>query len=528
MQQNRLLAASRVRNVFFKLDCVRACAKRYRHSLVSSNQRPATALATRHQCFVETLRTNTSCSPERLVSLSYSTNIKERRIPPSARDRLIKSVEKELFQAVKEQNRTAVDNILKTISNQKLKTTAAMLNNLISYYSRTDPEIALNYYRILKGRDLLPEDRVYTSLITACARTNPPQSNRALKFMDEMEAYRIPINIYHYNALMQVFAVTGDAQSALEVFDKLSSPRSNCTPDKHTCTSFLVAIKNYADIRFASKVLVWMRKHDVPIDSYVVTAFLNICEVAMRRSNNKHGELTEEEIEQPEIFSSREILQFSKTVVETLLKENYTPHNKVIRLMLHIGNNIKDPSSLSTKEIESYLELVNGMSQEYGIITRGVPDSYYLGICAMFNLRRRAIERLDVMEDNKTSLTVSYLLRGNPKGWKLQEATKILCALGQEDLSASQSGRKLDDNIVALYIQRLTSMASREKSKEGRLNLEQLASSVLILRDKLFKHKDHGPQNDSLKQAVRRLAVQQPIAGKSWLKLRSFTTEATS
>ncbi|KAI7852882.1 hypothetical protein BDC45DRAFT_512767 [Circinella umbellata] len=83
------------------------------------------------------------------------------------------------------------------------------------------PEVAFNFYDSIKKKGLKPDEVIYTSLISACARTE--DMDRAMSLLKEMEGFGLQPNIFTFNSL----------------FSLLSRKRQLTLPDDIECVDLL-------------------------------------------------------------------------------------------------------------------------------------------------------------------------------------------------------------------------------------------------------------------------------------------------
>ena len=91
----------------------------------------------------------------------------------------------------------------------------------------------------MKKRGLLPTDRTYTSLFSACAEAGPKSLTYLEKIQAEIERRNIHLNIIGSNALISALASCEQHESAFQVY--LDMLKMNVSPDIQTFGSLLSA-----------------------------------------------------------------------------------------------------------------------------------------------------------------------------------------------------------------------------------------------------------------------------------------------
>lgn len=116
----------------------------------------------------------------------------------------------------------------------------------------------------MKKRSLLPTDRTYSSMFSACAETGPKSTKILDKLREEIERRNVHLEKISTNALMAALAACGYHDDTWDVYDHMI--KMNMSPDSYTFTSLLLATSHDKMGGFETAKRVWseMRVHVHP------------------------------------------------------------------------------------------------------------------------------------------------------------------------------------------------------------------------------------------------------------------------
>lgn len=115
---------------------------------------------------------------------------------------------------------------------------------------------------------------MYSSAISACARSDPPHVQMALQLLQEAEH----INVVGYNAALSACARAGEWQSAVQLLENMTSPNSLVVPDQVTYGTILAACESSQQWQLVLTYAEEMQSRHLPLDGMSLTSCLKACQ----------------------------------------------------------------------------------------------------------------------------------------------------------------------------------------------------------------------------------------------------------
>ena len=97
-----------------------------------------------------------------------------------------------------------------------------------------------------------PNAVVYSSAISACARSDPPNFQMALQLLQDASPQHV--NVVGYNAALSACARAGAWQSAIQLLEKMTCPNSLVVPDQVTYGTILAACEASQEWQFGIEI----------------------------------------------------------------------------------------------------------------------------------------------------------------------------------------------------------------------------------------------------------------------------------
>ena len=125
----------------------------------------------------------------------------------------------------------------------------------------------------------MPNNVVYSSAITAVARSNPPQPQTALALLKEAtDEHNLVMNVVGYNAVIGACASAGDWQRAATVLSEMTSSFSTCQPDHVTYGTVLAACEKGEQWKLVLEYAQQMEQLSIKFDTLALTSVLKACQ----------------------------------------------------------------------------------------------------------------------------------------------------------------------------------------------------------------------------------------------------------
>ena len=113
----------------------------------------------------------------------------------------------------------------------------------------------------------VPDKFAFQCIIGACKRATPPQVNRAVLVLDEMDRQGVPVGVEHYNAVIDTCRAGGSLRRGLQVFEKMTGRgggnKSLCVPNT-TTYALLAKLGNEAKADEAPEIYEALKFAGVP------------------------------------------------------------------------------------------------------------------------------------------------------------------------------------------------------------------------------------------------------------------------
>ena len=132
----------------------------------------------------------------------------------------------------------------------------------------------------------MPNAVVYSSAISACARSHPPQPEQALKLLREaVEENELPMNVVGFNAAISACAQAGDWENAITILTRMEDALTNNTssflvpaPDGVTYGTVLAACEISEQWELVLKYAKVMAQKGLELDGLAITSCLHACQ----------------------------------------------------------------------------------------------------------------------------------------------------------------------------------------------------------------------------------------------------------
>jgi pentatricopeptide repeat protein len=132
-----------------------------------------------------------------------------------------------------------------------------------------------------------PNSVVYSSAISACARSKPPKPEQALELLREaVEEKEIQMSVVGFNAAISACAQAGDFENAISILNRMEEAVSKGSsthylvpaPDFVTYGTILAACERGEQWGLVLKYARSMREHGLELDGISVTSCLHACQ----------------------------------------------------------------------------------------------------------------------------------------------------------------------------------------------------------------------------------------------------------
>lgn len=123
---------------------------------------------------------------------------------------------------------------------------------------------------------MTPNAVVYSSAISACARSNPPDYETALQLLKQAGTN---VNVVGYNAALSACARAGQWEPAIALLEEMESSTSNVSPDAVTYGTILAACESGKQWHLVLKYAKRLEQHEsLSLDGLSLTSALHACQ----------------------------------------------------------------------------------------------------------------------------------------------------------------------------------------------------------------------------------------------------------
>lgn len=147
-------------------------------------------------------------------------------------------------------------------------------------------DIIMSIFGVQNEYGILPNAVVYSSAISACARSQPPEPEQALRLLREaVEENELPMNVVGFNAAISACAQAGDWENAISILTRMEDAVSNNTssylvpsPDDVTYGTVLAACEKSEQWELVLKYAREMTESGLELDGLSITSCLHACQ----------------------------------------------------------------------------------------------------------------------------------------------------------------------------------------------------------------------------------------------------------
>jgi len=174
------------------------------------------------------------------------------------------------------------------VENHSLKPNVFTFGALMNACNRDrNSSEALKVLKMMKEEyGVMPNAVVYSSAISACARSHPAKSDQARRLLKEaVEENEIPMNVVGFNAAISACAQAGDWQNAINILNRMEDAALSNTssylvpvPDSITYGTVLSACERSEQWELVLKYARAMNEKSLELDGLAVTSCLHACQ----------------------------------------------------------------------------------------------------------------------------------------------------------------------------------------------------------------------------------------------------------
>ena len=205
------------------------------------------------------------------------------------------------------------------------------------------------YVLQLKKRGLLPTDRTYSSILSACGAAGPPAASTLDKIREEMDRRDVQPNTITTNALLSALSLCGRQEDATQIY--LDMEKKHLEPDLYTFTGLLMTMSKDESRGMAAAQGVWseIEKAGLKPDLHCFNMMLQVLRDGGLDDSMKGEELT------PLKYDSRELKKRLVPLVST---------DTLKRLVETVSKRNEDVQAAAEQLVTITQEMINGDGEE--------------------------------------------------------------------------------------------------------------------------------------------------------------------
>jgi pentatricopeptide repeat protein len=128
---------------------------------------------------------------------------------------------------------------------------------------------AWNLFQDMKQNNITPRSSVYTILLTACAHEKKLIQGKEL--IEDLKG-NLPLNIYHYNAILNLYAQCGDLNTAISYLSTME--KNQIRPDNVSYTTLLAGCAQHSNSKVGKKIYQQMVDQKIRMDTILYNALI--------------------------------------------------------------------------------------------------------------------------------------------------------------------------------------------------------------------------------------------------------------